>query len=109
VIGFGLLLAMPVAVVLLFVSVVGFVLGLGVLFFYLTTIVIASALAPNLAGAFLSRLFHKEASHSMWWTSAGATSIFLVSQVPLLGFVVIPLLLSIIAGGIGTRVYAYLK
>lgn len=109
VIGFGLLLAVPVATVLLFVSVVGFILGLGVLFFYLTTIIMAAALAPNLAGAFLSKVFHKEASHSMWWTSAGATLIFLASQLPIVGFVMIPLLLSIIAGGIGTKVYAYLK
>lgn len=109
VVGCGLFLAAPLAIVLLFVSVLGFIIGLGFLFSYLAMVVIAAALTPNLIGALLARVLGAKHAHSMWWAAAGTGLLFLFSHVPYIGIAVLSLPVLMIVGGMSSRVYAYLK
>ena len=105
--GIGVLIFVPLCVGLLFMSVVGFVLGLALIFLYLAVVIASTALAPLLVGAVISRWWKKQSSYSVLWVSLGAVVLFLLSHIPYIGFLWIPIILSLIAGGVATRVYGY--
>ncbi len=91
-IGFIAITVTPIAIVLLFISVIGMYLGfiLGIL--YLLALLVAGIYMCIIAGAFLSRWIKKETQLNWIWTLAGTVLVFLLSFVPIIGWVAMVLL-----------------
>lgn len=106
-IGFLVLLAVPLIITLLFVSVIGFVLGLATLFFYLALLMTGTAIAPIFVGALISLLVTRKASYSLWWAILGALVMFAVAHIPYVGFIALPIVVSMVIGGLARRIYGY--
>jgi hypothetical protein len=107
VLGLGVLIAIPLIITLLFVSVIGFVLGLATLFIFLALVMTGTALAPIFVGALLSRIIHKKTSYTLWWAVLGAVMLFILAHIPYVGFIALPVVVCMVIGGLATRVYGY--
>jgi len=105
--GLAALIAIPLIITLLFISVIGSVLGLATLFFYLALLMTGTALAPIFVGSLLSLIINKKTSYSLWWAIWGTVVLFLFAHIPYVGFIGLPVVVCMVIGGLATRVYGY--
>jgi len=97
--GFALLFAVPVFATVLFVTVFGALLGGVVLMGYLATLVLAFVCAPVLVGTILAEWLRKREERLRYgWVMLGAVVFALFSVVPVIGFIVRILIISLAFG-----------
>jgi len=101
--GFGIIVATPVFIVLLIVSVVGIGIALVLGLLYLLTLVLAYLYAGALTGAAIRRtLSRKKGTYSVSWRDAafGMLAFFLVGSIPFVGGLITLVLLCLALGGL---------
>lgn len=108
-IGFGLLVAVPVAIVILMVSVLGLFLGLSLLAIFLMTIVLALPLMNVILGALIARTFQNSYEINSLLITLGALGVQVMIFVPIIGPILLFLLFLITIGGVATGCYRLLK
>ncbi len=86
--GFGLLIAWPIAGLLVLVTVLGALPGLLLLCSYGIAVFLAMTLTPVLAGAMLAQWLKKEDGLRPAWASLGAIVIVLITALPVIGWLV---------------------
>lgn len=85
--GLGALVLIPVAIVILMISVVGSYLGFALLGIYVFLLTASHVYSAVVAGAVLTRVIVKEARISMWAALYGAVGILVVSLIPIVGWI----------------------
>ena len=108
-IGLAVLVATPVAALLLIATLIGMPIGLLILFAYITLLFASWSLAGIFVGALLSRLITKEYTVSWLWVIVGTFVFFLLGLVPVVGWVLALFALLVMLGGIATLGYRMLK
>ncbi|MFM2340190.1 MAG: hypothetical protein RLZZ360_826 [Candidatus Parcubacteria bacterium] len=108
-IGFGLLVAVPVAIMILMVSVLGLFLGLSLLAIFLMTIVLALPLMNVILGALIARTFQNSHEINTLLITLGALTVQMMLFVPLIGPVLLFILFLVTIGGVATGFYRLLK
>lgn len=85
--GFIILVVLPVAIVISFITVVGVILGVAGLLFYGLMLVFGMILAQIVVGAMVSKLIFKQENYEGNWKSAliGAIALALVCLIPYIG------------------------
>jgi len=88
--GFIVLVAVPVAVILSFITIIGSALGVIALLFYMAMIAIASIVTVLLfAKLCIKYLFHKENYELNWWVIViSSLALAVVSLIPVVGWIV---------------------
>ncbi len=108
-IGFGLLVAIPVAVVVLMVSVLGLFLGLIGLAIFLLTVILALPLMNIVAGVLIGRTFQNTHEVNLLLITLGALTVQAMLFVPIIGPVLLFILFLATFGGIATGFYRLLR
>ncbi|MES2134939.1 MAG: hypothetical protein V4449_01695 [Patescibacteria group bacterium] len=92
--GIGLIATVvtPIAILLLFVSVIGMYVGFLVAVLYIFALLTAGIFMCIIAGGFLSKLIKKEIQVNWVWVLAGTILVFLLPFIPVLGWVALVLL-----------------
>jgi hypothetical protein len=88
--GVVLLIGLPIASILLFVTVIGIPLGIIGLASFVALMVFASLMAPLLLGVLLYKWFSRSEGYTLSWKSAllGVFAYFVLGLVPLLGWLI---------------------
>ena len=86
-IGFIALVVPPVAVVLLFVTLVGVYLGIALILLYLLALLAAGVYMGVFTGALLSHWIRKEAVANWKWAILGTLVVFLIAFIPFVGWI----------------------
>lgn len=87
VLGFAGLVVVPVAVVVLFITLIGIPFGFLGLFSYIALIILSSMMASIVTGALLSHWFRKEMQVTWQWTVIGALVLLVLSFIPVVGWI----------------------
>lgn len=109
--GFIVLIVLPVAIILSFVTVIGTFLGLIALFFYIVFIVLALIFSVLIfASLTLKYLFKKENYELNWWMLVVSVLVFgLVSLIPFVGWIFSFIIFLSSLGSVSAVVYNRLK
>lgn len=91
-IGFIATILTPVVIFLLFISVIGMYLGFVLMALYALALFTAGIYMCITAGAFLSKWIRKNAEITWMWVLAGTAAVFLLSFVPIVGWILVMLL-----------------
>lgn len=91
-IGFIATVSVPVAILLLSITLVGLYLGFILGALYLLMLLVAGVYMCIFAGAFLSKWIKKQTIVNWQWTIVGTIAVFLVLLVPVVGWIAIMLL-----------------
>jgi hypothetical protein len=91
-IGFVVLVVMPIAALMLAISVVGLYLSFLVGVLYVTLLMVSGVYVCILTGALLSRLIRKEVRVNWKWTTLGTVALFVVWLIPVAGAIALFLL-----------------
>ena len=88
--GFIVLIVVPVAIIISFVTIIGVPIGILALLFYVLLIIISSIIAPLLfARLLMNYVFKKENTELNWWIAILAVIVFgLVSFIPVVGWII---------------------
>lgn len=108
-IGFALLVAVPVAIVVLMVSVLGLFLGLIGLAVFFMTIILAIPLMNIIAGVLIGRTFHNTHELNILLVTLGALTVQVMLFVPVIGPVLLFVLFLTTIGGVATGIYRLLR
>jgi cytoskeletal protein CcmA (bactofilin family) len=108
-IGFGLLAAVPVAIFILMVSVLGLFLGLSLLAIFLMTIVLALPLMNVIVGTLIGRTFQNTHEVNTLLITLGALAVQMMLFVPVIGPILLFILFLVTIGGVATGIYRLLK
>ncbi len=108
-IGFALLVAVPIAIVVLMVSVLGLFLGLIGLTIFLMAIMLALPLMNIIAGTLIGRTFQHTHEVNILLITLGALTVQAMLFVPVIGPILLFVLFLITIGGIATALYRLLK
>lgn len=98
----------PAVVALLFVTMLGLLVGILSFWFYFGLILFAFTASGIVAGAFLARFAGKRAPLTVWWVIAGALSVIFVLAIPIIGQLCFLLLLCFTIGTVLLHGYRYL-
>lgn len=98
--GFAALVVTPVLILFLLISFVGFALALLLAALYILFLVLAYLYAGLIAGAALSKAFFKKDRISWRTAVLGTVALYIVSSVPVVGFLVVSLLTSLALGAL---------
>ena len=107
--GLGVLVAGPVLIVLLMVTGVGVYLGLIVGAVYALALLFAGVYLSITTGAYVAKLSTKEVRVSWKWTLVGVAAVFVVSLVPLVGWIPVFVVYLASIGTLVTNQWAELK
>ena len=99
---------MPFAVVLSLVTVIGFWVGMALLFALGFIFVFAMLLMPILVGVMLNRSFAKGKQVTLMWTLLGILSVSILASIPVLGWLIVFVLFLVQLGTLLTLIYRYL-
>lgn len=85
--GFIVLIVLPAAIIISFITVFGGILGIAALLLYIVMAVFGAILSPIILGALVSKYIFKQANYEGDWKSAiiGAVVLSLVCLIPFLG------------------------
>jgi cytoskeletal protein CcmA (bactofilin family) len=108
-VGFGVVLLMPIVAIVLLVSVIGLVVGTTLLLLYFVLLIVASSLTGIFAGALLSRYFEGKTEVTLKWSLLGTLTLALILYIPYLGLLLVGVGDLIVIGGIANLVYARMR
>ena len=108
-VGFATLILLPVAALILFVSIIGAFLGGMALIAYIALIAVAKAMTGITVGAYISRWTQKEAIVSWKWALLGVVVIELLALIPFFGWLVLFVFFIITLGAITLGVYSRIR
>lgn len=108
-IGFALVVAVPVAIVVLMVSVLGLFLGLIGLAVFLMTIMLALPLMNVVAGVLIGRTFQNTHEVNILLIALGALTVQAMLFVPVIGPILLFVLFLTTVGGLATALYRLLR
>lgn len=104
-IGFIMLIIVPIIAFLLFMSFFGIFIGGLVLFVYALLLMVAALYSGVIAGAFLSKWIKKHPIVDWKWTTVGFIVLFVLCFVPVIGPLAIFVITMAAFGTIGTHAY----
>ena len=104
-VGFGVLVTVPIAIVILMVSVLGLFLGLIGLALFALMIFLALPLLNIVAGGLIARTFMHTTEVNVLTVTLGALAVQVMLFVPILGAVLLFLLFLTAVGGLGIALY----
>lgn len=109
--GFVLLIAVPVAIIISFITIVGITLGMIALFLYLALITVAAVITVLLfAQLALKYVFKKENYELNWWIVVLAIlALGLIALIPIAGWIFILIIFLAALGSLAKYVYRKLK
>jgi hypothetical protein len=107
--GFAVLIATPVLVILLMITLIGIVPALFILFAYLALLVVAKIYAGILVGAFLSNWWKGEIRTNWKWALLGTFILVLIGVLPFFGPIVSFIFLIASLGALTTYGYGWWK
>lgn len=105
-VGFAALILIPIAALILFISVLGVFLGGMVLIGYMLLIAVAKAMTGITVGAYISRWTKKEAIVSWKWALLGVVVIELLALIPFFGWLIFLVFFIITLGALVLVVYS---
>lgn len=108
-VGFATLILLPVAALVLFMSVLGAFVGGMVLIGFVALLAIAKAMTGITVGAYLSRWTKKEAETTWKWALVGVVVIELLALVPFFGWLLLFVFFIITLGAITLGFYRRVK
>lgn len=108
-IGFGALVAVPVAIIVLTVSVLGLFLGLIGLALFLLCILVGIPLMNVVVAALLARTFQDHTNITSLHITVGAAVVQIMTLVPVIGPSLLLVLFFVTVGGLITGLYSLLK
>jgi cytoskeletal protein CcmA (bactofilin family) len=108
-IGFALLVTVPVAVVVLMVSVLGLFLGLIGLAVFLMTVILALPLMNIITGVLIGRTFQNTHEVNILLITLGALTVQVMLFVPIIGPILLFILFLATFGGVATGLYRLLR
>lgn len=103
--GFVVFVLPPIAIMLLVASMIGMYLAFLLIAVYALAILIAGVYTGIIAGAFLSKWLHKELKANWKWAILGTSVVFLLTFVPIIGWVFTTLLFFSSLGAIGSSIW----
>jgi hypothetical protein len=109
--GFIILVVLPVAIIISFVSIVGGILGAAALLLYIAIAMFGTILSPIILGAIPSKYIFKQANFEGNWKSAiiGAIVLSVISAIPIAGGVVCFVFFLVGFGTIFNFIYKYFR
>jgi cytoskeletal protein CcmA (bactofilin family) len=107
--GFAVVILVPVAILLLLVSILGIIPGLLLLFWYLLSVGVACALSGMFLGGFLSKYVTSTASYSPLWITLGTTLFYALTFLPVVGHILTLVVVLMVLGGFATRAYEHYR
>jgi hypothetical protein len=107
--GFVTLIAVPITILILLVSVLGMFVGIIGILAFLVLLFLGFALMNVVAGSLLAMLITKEAQTSVVWIVAGAILIQAVLLIPVLGLVCIAALFTVTLGTVVVGTYQMVR
>ncbi len=101
----------PIAVIILCVSVVGFLLGVSVAFSYVLFVILTSLLSGIVTGYFFFTKIAKKKNHMMSWVTvvAGVLLFEIVKLIPIIGWIVCVVVFFHVAGVLTRKIYLSFK
>lgn len=105
-IGFGVLLLGPIAILLSFVSVLGLLVGVVLLSIYVLLLSISWILSGILLGGQIMRFVKNKPDYGIVATIVGTSGLFILSIIPAIGSLLGLVVVLIVLGGIATKIYA---
>lgn len=108
-IGLGVVLGVPVAAVLLMVSVIGMPVGAALFLLWGIVLLVSWSLGGLFLGAVLARYLEGEVSLSLKWALLGTLVFALLSYMPYLGPLVVVVVALILIGSMAAYGYAHLR
>jgi cytoskeletal protein CcmA (bactofilin family)/uncharacterized membrane protein len=111
--GWGLfgLVAMPILIIALMVSVIGMKLAFILALLYTLFVLLASILSPLIAGSYIVKAYDKKKEFRADWVSVlvGVISLTILSLVPVIGWIIVFLLFLLSLGLLGTAIWKYVS
>jgi hypothetical protein len=104
-IGLGMMLAIPLVAVILMASIIGAVVGIGLLFLYMVVLVATCMSLPIFIGAFFGRLMRKGARLTLFTVMFGVLLTTVLPFIPVLGMFVLFLAFLVIFGTFCLELY----
>lgn len=86
-VGIAVLVAIPVASIILLITIIGLPLGFLMLFLYGALIIVAKVLTGILAGAVIAKMITKEYQVTYVWAFVGVVALALIKFVPVIGWI----------------------
>ncbi len=104
-IGLGMVLAIPLITMILMASVIGIVVGFGLLVMYLLFFAITFMALPIYVGTFVERLVRKESAFSLLTIMIGVFGTIALSYIPVIGAFLIFLTTLVVFGSLCLELY----
>ncbi len=104
-IGLGMVLAIPLIAIILMASVIGIVVGFGLLVMYLLLFAITFMALPVYVGTFVERLVRKESAFSLFTIMIGVFGTIVLSFIPVIGAFLIFLATLVVFGSLCLELY----
>ena len=108
-VGFSGLILLPIAIILMCVSVLGGVLGGALLCMYLLLLALSWSLAGTLLGGLISHYALGRMSFSAWWIILGTVTLYAITFIPYIGTFAAAFIVLMVFGGFLTRLYGSYK
>lgn len=88
-VGFVGIIVLPIMVLILFVTFVGFYIALAILFWYFMALMVSALLGMIFFGAYLARLINKRSELELSWMNVvlGVVALEVISLIPILGWI----------------------
>ncbi len=104
-VGFLVSIALPVLIIALLITIIGFVFSLLTGLIFIVLIIMGKLLTGVLAGALLSQWRTKEIKVTWGWALLGSVVVYLLGLIPILGWFVAIMLFFAVAGSLSLLVY----
>ncbi len=102
--GFALLFLLPIAAIILFITVIGWPIGLIILFGYIAFMILAAAFSTILGAALLAKLFKRKETDLNWWLILIALVIMsLIKLIPIIGWIIDFIIFLAAIGVLGSK------
>lgn len=108
-IGFGVMFLMPISALILFISTLGSIIGVTLVFVYFVLIFVALTLMGVVTGSYLSKVIAYGDRSSIFYVALGVLVNHLMIYVPVVGPIVLIAVLTITIGAITERFYSLLR
>jgi len=106
--GFATMFLIPIAVIILFITIIGFPLGIFALLSYIALMMLSAAMAVILGAALLARfVFRRKETELNWWLILiAAVVIMLLKLVPFVGWIINFLIMLAALGVMGNKLWS---
>ncbi|USN87773.1 MAG: hypothetical protein H6779_05245 [Candidatus Nomurabacteria bacterium] len=108
-VGLSVVFAVPMVAMILVFSTLGLLLGIALMFIYLTLLVVSFVLAGIITGSFITRPLTKTGEVSIPFIVLGVFSIHAFVYIPVVGFIVLLAVLLMTVGSVSVQLYRLLR